>query len=190
MKRFLLATVTAFLAVSGAAQSAILLDFTITGKNVGSGISWQSESTISTLENRYTAGQGDWMFSKTFTTDSQRQANLLTEKQPFDKGPYAGTGLGILVGANGSFGVGGSYIVFEDTGKSIFTYTGGLSSEGRPYDATFKPGTYTLDTSTGTDTLRISSAVPEPSTWAMMLAGFGALGFVGYRRNQAAKLAA
>jgi hypothetical protein len=65
-----------------------------------------------------------------------------------------------------------------------------LSSEGRPYDATFKPGTYTLDTSTGTDTLRISSAVPEPSTWAMMLAGFGALGFVGYRRNQAAKLAA
>ncbi len=35
MKRFLLATVTAFLAVSGAAQSAILLDFTITGKNVG-----------------------------------------------------------------------------------------------------------------------------------------------------------
>ena len=25
-------------------------------------------------------------------------------------------------------------------------------------------------------------AVPEPSTWAMMLAGFGGLGFIGYRR--------
>ena len=28
-----------------------------------------------------------------------------------------------------------------------------------------------------------STAVPEASTWAMMLAGFGALGFAGYRRK-------
>ena len=34
------------------------------------------------------------------------------------------------------------------------------------------------------------SAVPEVSTWAMMLAGFACLGFVGYRRNKAAALAA
>ena len=27
-------------------------------------------------------------------------------------------------------------------------------------------------------------AVPEPSTWAMMLAGFAGLGFVGYRRGR------
>ncbi len=27
------------------------------------------------------------------------------------------------------------------------------------------------------------SAVPEPSTWAMMLAGFAGLGFAGYRRK-------
>jgi PEP-CTERM motif len=26
------------------------------------------------------------------------------------------------------------------------------------------------------------TAVPEPSTWAMMLAGFGGLGFLGYRK--------
>ncbi len=26
------------------------------------------------------------------------------------------------------------------------------------------------------------TAVPEPSTWAMMLAGFAGLGFAGYRR--------
>ena len=30
-----------------------------------------------------------------------------------------------------------------------------------------------------------SSAVPEPSTWAMMLLGFAGLGFAGYRRARA-----
>jgi hypothetical protein len=29
---------------------------------------------------------------------------------------------------------------------------------------------------------QFSSAVPEPSTWAMMLIGFAGLGFVGYRQ--------
>ncbi len=33
------------------------------------------------------------------------------------------------------------------------------------------------------------AAVPEPSTWAMLLGGFAALGFVGYRRNKAASVA-
>ena len=28
----------------------------------------------------------------------------------------------------------------------------------------------------------IGGAVPEPSTWAMMLLGFAGLGFAGYRR--------
>ena len=32
-------------------------------------------------------------------------------------------------------------------------------------------------------TLEIS-AVPEPSTWAMMLVGFAGLGFLGYRQRQ------
>jgi hypothetical protein len=31
--------------------------------------------------------------------------------------------------------------------------------------------------------------VPEPSTWAMVLFGFAALGFVGYRRNKGASIA-
>jgi hypothetical protein len=35
-----------------------------------------------------------------------------------------------------------------------------------------------------------TGAVPELSTWAMMLAGFGALGVAGYRRNKAASVAA
>jgi hypothetical protein len=35
-----------------------------------------------------------------------------------------------------------------------------------------------------------ASAVPEASTWVMMLAGFAGLGFLGYRRSKAATLAA
>jgi hypothetical protein len=34
------------------------------------------------------------------------------------------------------------------------------------------------------------SGVPEPSTWAMMGLGFAGLGFLGYRRNKAASVAA
>lgn len=34
------------------------------------------------------------------------------------------------------------------------------------------------------DSVSISSAVPEPSTWAMMLLGFAGLGFMAYRRKQ------
>ena len=45
----------------------------------------------------------------------------------------------------------------------------------------------------GFDNITLGSAVaggvPEPSTWAMMLLGFGGLGFAGYRRNKAATFA-
>jgi hypothetical protein len=189
LRKFAVFTAIAALAMISAAQSAVL-DFTITGKNVGDGISWQSQSTISALENRYTAGQGDWIFPELFTTNSQSLANLLTEKQWGDKGSYGGTGLGILVGATGSFGSGGSYIVFEDTGRPIYSYTGGLSPEGRPYNATFTTGTWTLQTSTGTDTLVVAgSSVPEPSSWGLMLLGVVGLGFVRHRRAKSAHAA-
>jgi hypothetical protein len=42
------------------------------------------------------------------------------------------------------------------------------------------------------DVLTISAvaAVPEPSTWAMMILGFGGVGFVAYRRKAKRALAA
>jgi hypothetical protein len=36
----------------------------------------------------------------------------------------------------------------------------------------------------------INSAVPEPSTWAMMILGFAGVGFLAYRRRQTAALGA
>ena len=39
------------------------------------------------------------------------------------------------------------------------------------------------------DDVLYSSAIPEPTTWAMMLAGFAGLGFAGYRRARQHRLA-
>jgi hypothetical protein len=50
-------------------------------------------------------------------------------------------------------------------------------------------GLYSLQLSPGVANA-LPSAVPEPSTWAMMLVGVVGLGFAGYRRNKAATLAA
>ena len=36
---------------------------------------------------------------------------------------------------------------------------------------------------TGLDNVNVSSAVPEPSTWAMLLLGFAGVGFMTYRRK-------
>ncbi len=46
-----------------------------------------------------------------------------------------------------------------------------------------------LDTNNDGDADKIvASAIPETSTWAMMLLGFIGLGFTGYRRNNGARI--
>jgi hypothetical protein len=45
-----------------------------------------------------------------------------------------------------------------------------------PYEVRLSSTTLTIDT--------IASAVPEPSTWAMIILGFCGLGFMAYRRKQ------
>ena len=48
-------------------------------------------------------------------------------------------------------------------------------------------GTFSL---TGVSVLSLNSAIPEPSTWAMMLLGFAGLGFAGYRASRRKGVAA
>ena len=50
---------------------------------------------------------------------------------------------------------------------------------GAPFTFT---GTYSLGDVSGSGTFNVS-AVPEPSTWAMMLLGFAGIGFMAYRRK-------
>jgi PEP-CTERM motif len=61
----------------------------------------------------------------------------------------------------------------------------GSSPSGNAY------GEFTSGPGFGVGTFTLTVAVPEPSTWAMMLLGFCGLGFLAYRRkNQAALRAA
>jgi hypothetical protein len=50
-------------------------------------------------------------------------------------------------------------------------------------DTTFT-GTYSIGDVSGSGTFDIAAAVPEPSTWAMMILGFLGLGFMAYRRKR------
>jgi hypothetical protein len=84
------------------------------------------------------------------------------------------------------------YNIFETDGSPIVPgsrpesvtddYTIWRSVIGGTYDGTAEPGTLiATDNSNGNGT---SSAVPELSTWAMMLIGFASIGFVAYRRTK------
>ena len=68
-------------------------------------------------------------------------------------------------------------VYFDTFGPTIFS--------GSATAPNFAPGVFGLDNIAGvpTDALTIS-AVPEPATWAMMLAGFGALVFMMRMRRK------
>jgi hypothetical protein len=67
------------------------------------------------------------------------------------------------------------------------TYTLGAGVSADLQDSFFQRNGETLNLSAQTVTVSDSSqvaAVPEPSTWAMMLSGFAGLGFLSYRRTR------
>ena len=79
----------------------------------------------------------------------------------------------------GSLSVAESF--FSDTVLNLGTYSGPGVDVTFGYDLTADgSGGFGLD-------LAVGGAVPEPSTWAMMLVGFTSLSFAGYRRTRKAR---
>jgi len=92
-------------------------------------------------------------------------------------------------------------LTFLDNANGIFTTTTPLSSQAfssigstvQAADATSGPGLFSLTeefiiTATGTggaSSTIVITAVPETSTWAMMILGFIGVGFAAYRRKAA-----
>jgi hypothetical protein len=96
----------------------------------------------------------------------------------------SGDMVGIFVGLGSGNLIVPSGYVSDSALSDTSTYTGqtfsSLGVTPGVYEWKWGPGanqTFTLDIAAG--------AVPEPSTWAMILLGFASLGFAGYRRGKA-----
>lgn len=79
------------------------------------------------------------------------------------------------------------------TGSAVIQYSGGPTDDIHKLAGSFGAGDYRLyfhGTTTGgggeSGTLSFLQAVPEPSTWAMMLMGFAGIGFAMRRRRSPA----
>jgi hypothetical protein len=106
-----------------------------------------------------------------------------------------GTFAGVNQVASVSFGEGSVYSIdiggtqlSSGVGPGFFQYGGPPLYTGATSDPQFVLGDHTLSSffSPVRYTLTISEvagAVPEPSTWAMMLLGFCGVGFMAYRRR-------
>ena len=99
--------------------------------------------------------------------------------------------LGRIVGdytlANGNmFGFldrGGVFTTIDPFGSTAVT-ANGINDLGQIV------GFYTAAVAADQSTIGFETTIPEPSTWAMMLLGFGGLGFLGYRKVRRGTLAA
>jgi hypothetical protein len=70
------------------------------------------------------------------------------------------------------------------TGSLEWAYTAANDGIGVANEYNFYAGSVSANQSFTPYQMRIGSAVPEPSAWALMLAGFAGLGFVGYRSSR------
>jgi hypothetical protein len=99
-----------------------------------------------------------------------------------DLGEIVGSYVGADGNTHGYIDNNGVFTSFDPPGSASTTING-INDKGDIVGFYTNPATDTVDGFVGTP-------VPEPSTWAMMLAGFAGLGFLGYRKVGQGKLAA
>ena len=102
---------------------------------------------------------------------------------PSDLSPDTGHIVAAITGQTTSGNNGSVNINFDNT-PEIFTFSGGTISlllndvNVGPGDSANISGLFTVTAA------NVTAAVPEPSTWAMMVLGFAGVGFMAYRRKQ------
>ena len=96
---------------------------------------------------------------------------------------------GTVIGLNTDF-LGDDDLIFPSSARLVDDHgIAFILSDGQTVDVAddgIAGGFYTVESTntSGAATFAITAAVPEPSTWAMMLLGFCGLGFMAYRRKQ------
>jgi hypothetical protein len=85
------------------------------------------------------------------------------------------------VGSGGNTGGSILYFGFYDTTKSYTSISFGNDSN--------LADVFAFDSFSVGSLQQVAPAVPEPSTWAMMILGFAGLGFMGYRRRKSVAIA-
>ena len=91
----------------------------------------------------------------------------------------------VCIGAGGASGVGCGGGTLQTTGVS-YLYNDGASWTGPGFsiNAPLIEKAYSDAAHTSPIGQHVVAPIPEPSTWAMMLLGFGGIGFMAYRRSR------
>ena len=156
-----------FAVVLASPASAALLNFQLTGSH-----------------------QANFQIDTETTPDFFSASTLIGNQVRFDN--VSGIFGGVSGLASISFGAGSSIIADLNINGTVlgFTQLSGNGPDlftGNPADPVFTLGSFNLANPFfgQNDVLTISAvaAVPEPSTWAMMILGFAGVGFMAYRRK-------
>jgi PEP-CTERM motif len=181
---------------SGLPASSAPPGYSVTLEQVGSNVVATGSGAIDLAGLTFiTSGPTQSEVAPTFATEATGGAGNVDEYSgatgPFSFGSgvftSATTGTGDLVGIQ----------VLRDGSGFIFVPTSYVSDSALSDTATYTgqtfsslgatPGKYEWTWGSGanqTFTLEIGNAVPEPSTWAMLLLGFAGLGYAGYRKTR------
>ncbi|MBL8500478.1 MAG: FxDxF family PEP-CTERM protein [Nitrosomonas sp.] len=146
-------------------------------------------------------GGGNWTFTLTtldlnaiFGTDSFIGSMAVDGTKPSSSSTDLGGGVTVVDPKNGG-GPGGSFDFRYDFGsggasdrltanESVTWHVGGLGSDPLPIDGQL--ALHVQATKFAPDSAWYVSPVPEPETYAMLLAGLGLLGFMARRRKESA----
>lgn len=190
----------------------------VTGFPSWMGVAGPTGAYANELGNRMTFGlsaisnpQNEFSISRlSFNATSSDPGNALAFGNAAGVYNY-GTGyVGVLYGANGVLGGGDDTFITSGPNTQLVDALFGRGS-GNSFAALCSPctvaqeqaaidaaasgpgfsftGTYTIGSDSGSGTFNVA-AVPEPSTWAMMILGFAGIGFMAYRRRPHLAIAA
>jgi hypothetical protein len=151
-----------------------------TGANAGDLLVTVQLDGTYTFHNGGNNGNSSFLFN--FGTAAVTPINLSANwtVDPTPKGDGFGTFLNAL-NFGGSSGT-SNLLTFDVAGLSLATVQVNLSTKGSP-DAYFATDVCSNFTARGCTNTGEVGAVPEPSTWAMLILGFFGVGFLAYRRK-------